>query len=235
MIRAVCFDLDGTLLRDDHVDGIVRLVAEELARRHGLDPAALAAANEEAWWDYWPEVGDAWLQGRIPGDDVPLEVWRRALAAVGVTDPAVAVAAVALHTEHERKTFALYDESLEVLSALRERGIRLGVVTNGPSGLQRVKLRVVGLEEHVDAVVISGEHGVHKPDPAIFALALEALGIPAGEALFVGVNPIADVAGARGAGLTSVWIDRTGAEQTCEPHAVVTDLRGLLDLVGHVD
>lgn len=65
-IRAVCFDLDGTLLRDDHVDGVVLRVARDLASQYDLDPDALAAANERVWWDYWPDVGEAWMRGRSP-------------------------------------------------------------------------------------------------------------------------------------------------------------------------
>ena len=231
-VRAVCFDLDGTLLRDDHVDGVVRRVAEELSRSYpGIDVAELVAANERVWWEYWPEVGDRWMRGEVPGDDVPTEVWRRALAAVGVTDQDAAAAAFRLHTGIEGATFALYPEAEDVLAELRERGIRVAIITNGPSGLQRAKLAAVGIADGFDAVLVSGERGVQKPDPAIFALAVDELGVTAAEALHIGDNQVADVAGARSAGLTAVWIDRNRAERTSDPHAVVTDLRGLLALV----
>lgn len=232
MIRAVCFDLDGTLLRDDHVDGVVRQVAALLAARFpGVDAEALAAVNEEVWWDYWPAVGDAWMRGEVPGDEVPTEVWRRSLAQLGVTDPDAAALAFALHTSIESELFALYPEAAGVLTALKDRGIRTAVITNGPSGLQRAKLRAVGLAAGFDAVVVSGEVGVQKPDAAIFAHALSMLEVAADEAVHIGDNQIADVGGARAAGLTAVWIDRNGAALDSEPHHVVGDLRGLLDLV----
>ncbi|MDL9980796.1 HAD family hydrolase [Microbacterium sp. ASV49] len=231
-IRAVCFDLDGTLLRDDHVDGVVRAVADELAMRYpGVDAAALAEANENVWWDYWPAVGDAWMRGEVPGDEVPTEVWRRSLAQVGVTDATAATEAFELHTALEGNAFALYPEAMDVLAALRDRGIRTAVITNGPSGLQRSKLMAVDLAEGFDAVLVSGEVGIQKPDAAIFALAVERLGVSPGEALHIGDNQVADVGGARGAGLTAVWIDRNGAALASEPHHVVDDLRGLLPLV----
>lgn len=231
-IRAVCFDLDGTLLRDDHVDGVVRAVAEDLALRYpGVDAAALAEENEQVWWDYWPAVGDAWMRGEVPGDEVPREVWRRSLAEVGVTDPAAAAIAFELHAALEGNAFALYPEAMDVLAALKDRGIRTAVITNGPSGLQRSKLMAVDLAEGFDAVIVSGEVGIKKPDAEIFALAVERLGVWPEEALHVGDNQVADVTGARGAGLTAVWIDRNGAELACEPHHVVGDLRGLLPLV----
>lgn len=230
-VRAVCFDLDGTLLRDDHVDGVVRRVADELAQRYGIDATELTTANERVWWEYWPEIGDRWMRGEVPGDDVPTEVWRRALAAVGVTDQDAAAEAFRLHTGIEGARFALYPEAADVLAQLRARGIRIAIITNGPSGLQRSKLAAVGIADGFDAVIVSGEQGVQKPDPAIFALAVDQLGVTAEEALHIGDNQVADVTGARGAGLTAVWIDRTGAERTSDPHAVVTDLRGLLELV----
>ncbi len=137
-VRAVCFDLDGTLLRDDHVDGVVRRVADELAQRYGIDAAELTTANERVWWEYWPEIGDRWMRGEVPGDDAHRGL-ARALAAVGVTDQDAAAEAFRLHTGIEGATFALYPEAADVLAQLRARGIRIAIITNGPSGLQRSK------------------------------------------------------------------------------------------------
>lgn len=234
-VRAVCLDLDGTLLRDDHVDGVVRAVAAEMAGRYdGIDADALADANERVWWEYWPEVGDAWLRGDLEPDSVPTEVWRRALAEVGVTDASAAPEAHALHTATETTAFRLYEESAEVLQLLRERGIPTALITNGPSGLQRGKLRATGIEAAFDVVIVSGEHGVHKPDAEIFALALAGLGTSAAETLHVGDNLIADVAGARDAGLTAVWIDRSqaGLPDGDRPDTVIAGLRELYGMLG---
>ncbi|WP_127475757.1 HAD family hydrolase [Microbacterium sulfonylureivorans] len=234
LARAACFDLDGTLLRDDHVDGVVREVAARLAERYGIDPSALADANERVWWECWPEMGEAWLRGELAPESVPTEVWRRALAEVGVADAAAAVEAHALQTATEETAFRLYEESAEVLARLRERGIPLALITNGPSGLQRAKLRAVGIEDAFDVVIVSGEHGVHKPDGEIFDLALDGLGVTAAEALHVGDNLVADIAGARDAGLTAVWIDRgtVGAAGAGWPATVVANLRELYELLG---
>lgn len=231
MIRAVCFDFDGTLLRDDHVDGVVRRVAGVLSPRYGVDAEVLAHANGRAWREYWPSVGDHWTRGELSSAEIALEVWRRAFAALGVDDVEAAEAAVALHAEFEGAAYALYPEARDVLAELRARGILIAIVTNGPSELQRAKLAAVSLEGDVDVIVVSGEHGVHKPDPAIFTIVLDELGVDAGEALFVGDNQVADVRGSRDAGLVSVWINRTGAEPVSQPHAVVTHLRGVLGLL----
>jgi putative hydrolase of the HAD superfamily len=239
-IRAVFFDLDGTLLRDDHVDGVVREVARQLSlTRPGIDPGALADANRDAWWEYWPEAGEDWMAGRIPVDSVPREVWRRSLAATGIDDPAVADEAFALHATLESGAHGLYPESLDVLEQLHDAGYLLGLITNGPSELQRGKLRTVAIESLFDVVIVSGEVGRQKPEPEIFARALAAIGESADASVHVGDNLVADIGGARDAGMTAVWIDRSrGAaasassdEPQGEPHHTISDLRELLALL----
>ena len=56
--------------------------------------------------------------------------------------------------------------------------------------------------------MVSGEAGVQKPDPAIFARALDALGVAPGAAVYIGDNPYHDVVGARAAGVGAIWVNR---------------------------
>jgi putative hydrolase of the HAD superfamily len=233
-VRAVLLDLDGTLLRDDHMTSVVDRVAAELGRRYGVDGAALAAADAREWASYWPGVETACMLGSVPTDGIVREVWRRALDAMGVADPGAPGEALSLHAALEGAAWRLYPETLDVLDALRDRGIRLAIITNGPSALQRAKLVATGVSERVDAVVVSGELGAQKPDPALFATALEQLGVAATDALHVGDSREADVAGARAAGVRSVWLDRAGRGDPggIRPDHVVGDLTEVLALVG---
>jgi putative hydrolase of the HAD superfamily len=81
------------------------------------------------------------------------------------------------------------------------------VLTNGPSGFQRRKLEASGLGPELDAIAISGELGVAKPDPEAFERALELLGTKAEETAMVGDSLENDVLGALGAGLAEVvWM-----------------------------
>ncbi len=82
------------------------------------------------------------------------------------------------------------------------------MVTNGPADLQRDKFNALGVGKLVKAVVISGEHGVAKPDPAIFQLALAELGSDPKDAWCVGDSLATDVAGAHRAGITAIWLNR---------------------------
>ncbi|MCW3491773.1 HAD family hydrolase [Microbacterium sp. SSM24] len=228
-VKAVCFDLDGTLLRDDHVDEVVRAAGDEAARRFGLDSRFVDDAVR-ALHAYWFGVGESPLLSTVPTDGLPVDVWAAALRARGVVEPDAAASVYRRQIQLEARAARLYDESLEVLAAVRSRGLRTAVITNGPSDLQRGKLDTVGLDGF-DAVIVSGEAGHRKPERAIFALALAALGVDPDEAVHVGDNQVADVGGARGAGLTSVWINRNGAAAASDPHHTVTDLRELLPLL----
>jgi putative hydrolase of the HAD superfamily len=106
--------------------------------------------------------------------------------------------------------FAPYPEVPGVLRALRAAGARLVVVSNWDVSLHDV-LATTGLRPLVDAVLTSAELGTAKPDPAIFAAALEAAGgVPAAAALHVGDDEEADARGARAAGIPAVLVRRDG-------------------------
>jgi len=107
--------------------------------------------------------------------------------------------------------FSAYPDAVPALSALRDRGLRLVVVSNWDCSLPRV-LERCGLGGMLDGTVTSAEAGAPKPDPAIFGLALELAGCDASEALHVGDTVGEDVAGARAAGIRPLLIDRDGPD-----------------------
>jgi putative hydrolase of the HAD superfamily len=106
--------------------------------------------------------------------------------------------------------FRAYPEVPDVLARLRAGGARLAVVSNWDVSLHDV-LEHTELRPLVDAVVISAELGVAKPDPGIFRAALDRLGAAADGAVHVGDSLEHDVAGARAAGLEAVLVARKGA------------------------
>ncbi len=235
-IDTVFFDLDGTLLRDDHMDAVVSEVCGLIASRHpGLEASAVAHENQAAWATVWSLVGDDWMRGLRDELSVPREVWQRTLDALGIDDGEGVEAALAVHEVRERRAFRLFDESLGVMQALRERDVRIGLITNGPSQLQRGKLATVGIDDAFDVVIVSGEVGDLKPEPGIFDRALAAVGGVAERSAHVGDSLSADIAGARGAGMLAVWINRGGRTLTSEdpvPDAELTSLDRLPDLIG---
>ena len=106
--------------------------------------------------------------------------------------------------------FHAYPDAAPALMAARARGLSIVVVSNWDHSLDE-RLAETGLAPLVDASVASAELGSAKPDPAIFAYALELARAPAAAALHAGDSPEADVGGALAAGLRAVLVARGGA------------------------
>ncbi len=122
----------------------------------------------------------------------------------------------------------------EALTAVAATGARIAIVSNA-DGTVEAQLRADGICQvgpgagvEVGAVLDSGVVGVAKPDPAIFRLALDAVGVAPERALHVGDTPAADVAGARAAGVHPVLVD----PYDHHPDADVVRIRHLADVVG---
>jgi putative hydrolase of the HAD superfamily len=103
----------------------------------------------------------------------------------------------------------VFPEVAQVLAALRQRGLRLAVVSNFDARLGPL-LAALDLAPLVDAVVHSSRAGSAKPDPGIFRDALARLDVAPTDALHVGDEPVEDVSGARSAGMRAALIDRAG-------------------------
>ncbi|MGQ7310618.1 HAD family hydrolase [Microbacterium arabinogalactanolyticum] len=232
-IRAVFFDLDDTLVGDGAVDAALLAIGELAARHPDLDTDAMRTANATVWSGCWASQGEQWMRGELEDDALTREVWRRTLSGAGAGGELVDEA-VELHLEAERRTFALFEDSRDVLVELRRRGIPIGLITNGPSAFQREKLRTVGIDGLFDVVVASGDIGVLKPDAEIFRHALDRAGVLPAASLHVGDSFTADVMGAVGAGLSAFWLnrERIAAPPNGPRHVEGDSLRAVLELVG---
>lgn len=238
-LEAVLFDLDNTLLLEDEATERAFLAAAEVAQaRLGLDIARLARAAARAAeerfrsspaYAYADAIGISagealWggFQGEADGlralrQWVPrfrVEVWELALEAIGIhadrTGPLpreLADAFVRARTAGQLEDPAAAD----VLDELAAR-YRLALVTNGASDVQHAKLGGTDLARWFEAIVVSADLGLGKPDPAPVRVALAALGVAAADAAMVGDSRERDIAAARAAGVYSVWLDRDGSD-----------------------
>lgn len=109
-------------------------------------------------------------------------------------------------------TSRLYDDTLPTLDALRERGHRLGLVSNMPWGTPtapwREELARYGISDRMEHMVFCHDVGRRKPHPAIFAHALSRFACTPQEAVFIGDRPDWDIEGARTVGMDAILIDR---------------------------
>jgi putative hydrolase of the HAD superfamily len=116
---------------------------------------------------------------------------------------------ITVETMMETIRFRAFEDAAPALADLRGLGLRLVCASNWDVSLPEVLARC-GLDGSLDGVVTSAEVGARKPDPAIFAAALELAGCAPDEAVYVGDSPEEDVEGARAAGIRALLIDREG-------------------------
>ncbi len=98
----------------------------------------------------------------------------------------------------------IFDNSVPLLKELRRRGIKTGVITNGPSILQHRKMEQSGLMPYCDILVVSGDLPFAKPQSEIFLYTARRLGLDAQECAYVGDHPINDIEGALSAGMKAI-------------------------------
>jgi HAD superfamily hydrolase (TIGR01549 family) len=199
-LKAVLFDVDFTLVKpgpDLGPEGY-----QLLGRRFGLelDPARYAEARAAAI-----ETIE-----RHPELDHDEEIWvlftERIIRGMGGdSDRAYECAVEMTRAWEHAENFELYEDTLPVLAALREHGLKIGLVSNTGRDLDAF---VAHHALDVDAAVGSAKHGKTKPHPAIFLSALELLEVRAEEAAMVGDSPEDDVEGAQALGMQAFLVDR---------------------------
>jgi putative hydrolase of the HAD superfamily len=240
MIRAVFFDLDDTLTDDDGSMqfSMERAAAMVCCRRPGLSVAEVVDAytreSDAVWTAFAREQASGKAAEPNTGYRLRCESWRRGLRLLGVEDEELTQCAVAEYARLREETVYLLPETLDVLQWVRGR-FRTAIITNGPTDLQRPKLRRLGLEPLVDHVVISEEFGVGKPNPTIFVHTAKALGVQPTECMMVGDNFGCDICGAHDAGMRSVWIQLDGRTQPVGAREPDYTIHGLRELVGILD
>lgn len=192
--RLLLLDLDNTLI--DRA-ALFRGWATDFLRRHGVDEAEVE----------WLEAQDG--DGLVPKDVFFDQVRDR----FGLD----ATTSTLQHDYYERYPgFTVPPPAATVasLAELRERGWRLGVVTNGPP-MQEVVVDNAGLRSVVDVVCVSATVALRKPDPAIFSLAADMCGAATAGNWMAGDSPTHDIAGALASGMNAAWITR--GRQWTEP------------------
>ncbi|MFM9876801.1 MAG: HAD family hydrolase [Rhodoglobus sp.] len=231
MTSVVLFDLDDTIFA--HRQAVERGIASHLASSGvtTVDPGEIAR---------WTELEERHYHRYLTGE-LDYLGQRRARArdfgapyGLRFTHDSEAEGWFEEYLDHYRAAWSLYDDTLPCLDALTQRGMRLGIITNGDKDFQQAKLARMGLEGRFKHVVASGSVGITKPDARIFELACGLFGVPASDALYIGDRLATDAVGARDAGLRGVWLVRDGSATADEVGAAeasgVTVIRSLAEL-----
>lgn len=210
--EAVFFDVGNTLIHPE--PSVARVCAEVLASAgHARDLGTIEALMplvDEYYEDRYREDDTFWTT-----DEGTSSVWvgMYSLMCRRLDIPEDDAAGLA-RAVYDQFGFAgrwrPYTDVPPEFRRLRDAGIKVGIISNWDTRLAGL-LDGIGLGDLVDTVVCSASVGMHKPDPRIFELACERLGVTPALSAHVGDHMYADVAGARAAGMTPVLIERSGA------------------------
>jgi HAD superfamily hydrolase (TIGR01549 family) len=223
--RLILFDLDDTLC--DYAGA--RLVRLRKAFSLALEDAG---PSQSVDLDFLVEQS---LAIHPHGSDHFQELFQR----YGIDDERVAETARTWYRQNRFHSLSLFADAIETLEGVRRLLPRrtIGMITNGPTEVQRAKIDLFALERLVDFILISEEFGASKPDPSIFAEAIRLGGASADETVFIGDSPEHDIAGAHGVGIRSIWINRSGRPWLAEhppPDYEARDLSEVRVLLGEI-
>ena len=100
--------------------------------------------------------------------------------------------------------------TINILKLARKNNVKLGIITNGPSEHQWSKVKALGVEKWIDRenIIVSGDHGINKPDVRIFEIMQEKLQLPIDSLYYIGDLLENDIVGANNAGWKAIWINR---------------------------
>jgi len=112
----------------------------------------------------------------------------------------------------------------EMLDELKQQSYLLGIITNGRGQFQTRAVEGLGIREYFDAILISGVENIRKPQVEIFERAMNQLGVLASESVFVGDHPEADIAGAKGAMMKTIWKRNSSWSEAKEADAIIDEL-----------
>ncbi|MDX2082332.1 MAG: HAD family hydrolase [Terrimicrobiaceae bacterium] len=255
-VEAILFDLDDTLVVDEAVSReAMASVAAEAARLHGVaaadflltartirgrfwsenpfraDCERLGISFEEVLYGRFDPEGPDWYLGfRQWALDARVRFFDAILTGHGIHDEAAAAELAKRFAVTRRKRQRLMPDAREVLARLAG-SFRLGLLTNGAPSIQQEKIDDSGLSSFFQGILISGACGIGKPDPAVFHLAAEMLGVAPSRCAMVGNSQQRDIVGSKAAGFArAIWLHVVGSEENSEavrPDVTVSALHEL--------
>lgn len=230
--QAILFDLDGTIITWETPPGEVW---KDLCRRYapgtiGADRLLEAVDNVRDW--YWSDP-ERHRAGRLDLPAARREIARMAFSRLGLDAPSLAEKIADAYTEEREQTSVLVPGAVATLELLRARSVRLALLTNGGSDMQRAKINKFGLAPLFDYIIIEGEFGCGKPDERIFLHALEKLHVRARDAWMVGDDLERDISPCGALGIYSVWVDGRGdgSPGDVTPDRIIRNISELKDCV----
>ncbi len=215
IIKAVIFDLDGTLLnRDASVQRFVRNQYDRL-----ID--CLSHIPKEEYISRFIELDN---KGYVWKDKVYQQLTEE-FHIHHLTWEAL----LRDYIEQFHHSCVPFPNLLETLTKLKSKSMKLGIITNGLGQFQLDNIQALEIENFFDIILVSEWEGIKKPDPEIFHKALLELSVTSSEAIYVGDHPFNDVKGAKDVGMISVW-KRDSSWECGDADFIIDDLSEILEI-----
>ncbi|HEX2590144.1 MAG TPA: HAD-IA family hydrolase [Rhizomicrobium sp.] len=212
--RAILFDLDETIITFGHRPSLLREAAEHYAAKIApVTPAELADQGEADFRDFWGDEDrhKAWRQ-RLP--EARRLILSQTFAKFAHRAPALTEALAHEFADHfhayREAQIRFFPDAVETVDELRRRGVKLTLITNGASEIQRAKIERFDLLRRFDHIQIESEHPFGKPELDAYRHAMATLGVTADECWIVGDNLEWEVAAPQRLGIYAVWHDPWG-------------------------
>ncbi len=205
---AILFDLDDTILSFGVLadDAWKRVVEHYIPQLPGIaTETLLPALLEQRDW-YWSDP-ERHRRGRLGIDDAYGEIVRHAFGLLGITEAGVARRLAEAYGKERGSEIKPFPGAVDTLRAIRDKGVKMALVTNGDRETQRGKIDDHNLERFFDCIIVEGEFGVGKPNDEVYLHAMQTLGVGPNETWMVGDNFEWEVVAPKRLGLTAIWVD----------------------------
>jgi putative hydrolase of the HAD superfamily len=220
VVKAVIFDLDGTLLdRDASVEQFVSVQYDRLSEHLSHIPKN----------DY---------SARFIELDCHGHVWKDKVYQSLVSEFAIGMSWQSLLEDYEMQFqfhCVPFRFLIEMLNELKQKGYLLGIITNGRSPFQARAIDGLKIRDYFDTILISGVEEVRKPQVEIFQRAMNRLEVSASDSVFVGDHPEVDITGAKGAMMKTIWKRNLSWIEEKDADAVIDELNEIPMILAQFD
>lgn len=231
-LRAVFFDVGNTLLyAEPSVSEVCRQVLARAGHVRDLSAIESFMPLADAYYEERYAEDDAFWTDEEKTSSVWVGMYSLLCRRLGIEDEAITIARSVYDEFGRPDRWALYADVRPTFERLKARGLAVGIISNWDSRLVSL-LHGLGLADVLDDIVSSADVGLHKPDPRIFQLACERIGVAPEQAGHVGDHHYADYLGSTAIGMAGVLIDRHGldADHGIEPIRSLDSLEQVLGL-----
>jgi putative hydrolase of the HAD superfamily len=233
---AMLIDMDDTILSAYARPELAwNIVATEFAAEIGpIAPQQVAGAIVEAARKFWAVAGAEW---RLKLAEARHKVVRDGFAALAAAGNAALPEDLAIRladrfSAYRDEQMFVFPGAHDAIDALKARGVKLALVTNGAADAQRAKVERFALTHRFDHIQIEGEHGFGKPEERAYRHAMDALGVTAQQTWMIGDNLEWEVEVPQRLGIYAIWIDVYGdglpEGSTVKPDRIIRSLTELL-------